>query len=104
MMSKRSYTIIWDRIALDDFKNILNNLSNQSYQASKIVRKGVLSRLNDIEKNPHIFENDKLNKKSEMSIDISLFFIFLTDYKRCLIALVASSKPGFSSKANMFFL
>jgi len=60
MNKPKSYTIIWDRIALDDFKNILNFLSNQSSQAPKIVRKGLLSQLSEIEKNPLIFEIDKL--------------------------------------------
>jgi len=60
MNKQKSYTIIWDRIALDDFKDILDYLSKQSSQAPKIVRKGVFSRLHDIEKNPLIFEIDKL--------------------------------------------
>ena len=56
----KPYTIIWDRIALDDFKDILDYLSKQSSQAPKIVREGVLSRLNRIKTNPLIFEIDKL--------------------------------------------
>lgn len=60
MIKPKSYTIIWDRIALDDFKDILNFLAEQSSQASKIVKKGILLRLNDIEMNPFIFEIDKL--------------------------------------------
>jgi plasmid stabilization system protein ParE len=60
MITKKSYTIIWDRIALDHFKEILAFLSKQSFKAPKIVREGVLSRLNDIKKNPLIFEIDKL--------------------------------------------
>ena len=60
MIKAKSYTIIWDRIALDHFKDILDFLSKQSSQAPKIVREGVLSRLNDVKKNPLIFEIDKL--------------------------------------------
>ncbi|MFA5328402.1 MAG: type II toxin-antitoxin system RelE/ParE family toxin [Prolixibacteraceae bacterium] len=62
MTKQKSYTIIWDRIALDDFKGVLDYLSKQSSQAPKIVRKGVISRLGEIEKNPLIFEIDKLKE------------------------------------------
>jgi plasmid stabilization system protein ParE len=60
MINPKSYTIIWDRSALDEFKGILEYLSMQSSQAPKIVRKGIFSRLTDIEKYPYIFEADKL--------------------------------------------
>lgn len=60
MIKPKSYTIIWDRIALDHFKDILDFLSKQSSQAPKIVREGILSRLDDVKKNALIFEIDKL--------------------------------------------
>ena len=60
MVKQKSYSIIWDRIALDHFKDILDFLSKQSPQAPKIVKEGVLSRLNDVKKNALIFETDKL--------------------------------------------
>lgn len=67
MVKQKTYTIIWDRIALDHFKDILEFLSKQSSQAPKIVKEGVLSRLADVKKNALIFELDKLkdmpNKK-----------------------------------------
>jgi len=62
MTKQKSYTIIWDRIALDDFKDILIFLSKQSSQAPQIVRKGVISRLGNIEKNPLVFEIDRLKE------------------------------------------
>ncbi len=60
MVKPKSYTIIWDRIALDHFKDILEFLSKQSPQAPKIVKEGVLSRLEQVKKNALIFESDKL--------------------------------------------
>ena len=60
MVKQKTYTIIWDRIALDHFKDILEFLSKQSFQAPKIVKDGVLSRLDDVKKNALIFELDKL--------------------------------------------
>ncbi len=60
MVKQKTYTIIWDRIALDHFKDILEFLSKQSSQAPKIVKDGVLSRLDDVKKNTLIFKLDKL--------------------------------------------
>jgi plasmid stabilization system protein ParE len=60
MIKQKSYTIIWDRIALDHFKDILDFLSKQSSQAPKKVKEGILSRLEDVKKNAFIFEPDKL--------------------------------------------
>jgi len=67
MIKQKPYTIIWDRLALHHFKDILAFLSKQSSQAPKIVKEGVLSRLNDIKKNVLIFEIDKLKDKSRIS-------------------------------------
>lgn len=50
MVKQKAYAIIWDRIALDHFKSILEFLSKQSSQAPKIVKEGVLSRLNDVKR------------------------------------------------------
>lgn len=60
MINRKSYGIIWDRIALDHFKEILDYLSKQSSQAPKIVKEGVLSQLDSVKKNLLIFEIDKL--------------------------------------------
>ena len=60
MVKQKSYTIILDRIALDHFKDILSFLSKQSLQAPKIVKEGILSRLDDVKKNAFVFEMDKL--------------------------------------------
>ena len=54
MIKQKAYSIIWDRIALDQFKDILDFLSKQSAQAPKIVKEGVLSRLEDV-KTMHLF-------------------------------------------------
>lgn len=74
MINPKPYTIIWDRIALDDFKGVLDYLSKQSSRAPKIVRKGVISRLSDIEKNPFIFEIDKL--KDDPNKEFRAFVIY----------------------------
>ena len=74
MIRRKSYTIIWDRIALDHFKEILDYLSKQSFQAPRIVREGVISRLDDLKKNPFIFEIDKL--KDTANTEFRAFVIY----------------------------
>lgn len=63
MVKNKSFTIIWDRNALDDFKEILSFLSKQSSLAPKIVKEGILSRLEIIKTNALICEIDKLKDK-----------------------------------------
>jgi hypothetical protein len=63
-MVKKYYTLIWDKIALQDFNAILNYLSAQSVQAPKIIKAAISSRLDVIKSNPNISELDKLKDKA----------------------------------------
>ena len=61
MVNKKPFKIIWDRNALDDLKEILSFLSKQSAQAPKIIKEGILTRLDTIKtkvmlyfKNPNL--------------------------------------------------
>lgn len=74
MINSKPFTIIWDRIALDDFKVILDFLSTQSSQAQSVVKEGVLSRLDKIKMNPLIFELDKL--KDDPNKEFRAFVIY----------------------------
>lgn len=60
MVKPKSFKIIWDRKALNDFKEILEFLSKQSSQAPKIVKEGIISKLDIIKTNGFIYEVDKL--------------------------------------------
>jgi plasmid stabilization system protein ParE len=62
MVKRKSFKIVWDRNALDNFKEILDYLSQQSTEAPRIVKKGVLSRLDVIKTNALICEIDKLKE------------------------------------------
>ena len=73
-MVKPSYKIIWDRKALDHFKDILSYLEKQSQQAPKIVKDAILSRLNVIKTNPLIAELDKL--KDVPNKDFRAFVVY----------------------------
>lgn len=76
MVKQKTYTIIWDRIALDHFKDILEFLSKQSSQAPKIVKDGVLSRLDDMKKNALIFKLDKLKDTPSKEFRASVIYSY----------------------------
>lgn len=73
-MVKPSYKIIWDRKALDHFKDILTYLEKQSRQAPRIVKDAIISRLDVIKTNPLIAELDKL--KDSPNKDFRAFVVF----------------------------
>jgi len=73
-MVKPTFKVVWDRKALDHFKEILTYLEKQSVQAPKIVKSAVISRLDLIKTNPHISELDKL--KDLPNNDFRAFVVF----------------------------
>lgn len=74
MVKSISVKIIWDRKALDHFKDILTYLEKQSDQAPKIVKAAIISRLSLIKTNPLICELDKL--KGSPNKDFRAFVVF----------------------------
>lgn len=74
MVKQKLFAIIWDRNALENFKEILSFLSKQSSQAPKIVKDGILSRLEIIKTNALICETDKL--KDKPSAEFRAFVIY----------------------------
>lgn len=74
MVKPASYKIIWDRKALDHFKDILNYLQKQSDQAPKIVKGAIIDRLSLLKTNPLISELDKL--KDTPNKDFRAFVVF----------------------------
>lgn len=71
---KATYSIVWDRIALDNFKEILEYLSQKSQSAPGIVKESILDKISLIEHNPFLFETDKL--KNNPSEDFRAFVSF----------------------------
>ncbi len=74
MVKAAGSKIIWDRIALDNFKEILEYLGKESNQAPKIVKVAILARLDVIKTNPHITELDKL--KDLPNKDFRAFIVY----------------------------
>jgi plasmid stabilization system protein ParE len=74
MVKPNSFRLIWDRKALDHFKDILTYLEKQSNQAPKIVKVAIIARLDLIKTNPLISELDKL--KDAPNKDFRAFVVF----------------------------
>jgi plasmid stabilization system protein ParE len=74
MVKTTSFTIVWDKKALSGFKDILEYLSTRSEQAPKIIKNGVLNKIEIISKNPYICELDRL--KNKPNNDFRAFIIY----------------------------
>ena len=74
MVKPNSLKIVWDRKALDHFKDILAFLAKQSDQAPKIVKTSIIDRLDLIKSNPLICELDKL--KDSPNKDFMAFVVY----------------------------
>ena len=74
MVKLSSFKLIWDGEALDQLKEILEYLDEQSEQAPKIVKKAIFERLLVVQRNPLTSEVDKL--KDPMNVDFRAFVVF----------------------------
>jgi len=74
MVKSSSFKLIWDGEALDQLKEILEYLDEQSEQAPKIVKKAIFERLLVVQRNPLTSEVDKL--KEPMNVDFRAFVVF----------------------------
>ena len=73
--------IVWDFEALNQFKEILTYLEQQSNQAPKIVKKEILGRINLIKNNPHTFETDKLRNPLNENFRAFVVFSYRVTYQ-----------------------
>ena len=74
MVKSSSFKLIWDGEALDQLKEILEYLDEQSEQAPKIVKKAIFERLLAVQRNPLTSEVYKL--KDPMNVDFRAFVVF----------------------------
>jgi plasmid stabilization system protein ParE len=81
MVKKKNFKVIWDRKTLDEFKEILTFLDEQSVQASKIVKKAVLERISTIKSNPNIFAVDKLKNPPNSEFRAFMVFSYRVTYQ-----------------------
>jgi plasmid stabilization system protein ParE len=76
-----AFKIIWDRKALDHFKEALIYLEKQSNQAPKIVKGAIIARLDLIKSNPFICEQDKLKDPPDKDLRAFIVFSYRVTYQ-----------------------
>ena len=81
MVKSSSYRIVWDRKALDNFKEILAYLEKQSIQAPKIVKSAIITRLDTIKTNPLITELDKLKDSPNKEFRAFVVYSYRVTYQ-----------------------
>ncbi|MFM7032150.1 MAG: type II toxin-antitoxin system RelE/ParE family toxin [Bacteroidota bacterium] len=81
MVKSKHYTIVWDRAALDHFKEILIYLHRESDQAPKIVKTELFKQLSRIKKAPHLFKIDDLIEKPTNDLRVFLVYNYRVTYQ-----------------------
>lgn len=81
MVKSAAYTVIWDKKALEHFIEILDYLSKHSSQAPKIVKKGILERLEVIKGNPLLTELDKLKDPANKNFRAFIVYSYRVTYQ-----------------------
>ena len=81
MVKSNSFKIVWDRNALDHFKEILEFLEKQSKQAPKIVKTAIIARIELIKANPSITEVDKLKDLPNKEFRAFVVFSYRVTYQ-----------------------
>lgn len=81
MVKPLPFKLVWDRNALDEFKNILTYLENQSKQAPKIVKNAIIDKLELVKTNPLTFELDKLKDPPNKEFRAFVVFSYRVTYQ-----------------------
>ena len=81
MVKSSSFKITWDQKALDHFKDILTYLEKQSTQAPRIVKIGVINRLELVRKNPLSCEVDLLKEPANKNYRAFVVFSYRITYQ-----------------------
>ena len=76
--------IVWDIEALNQFKEILIHLEQQSVQAPKIVKKEILKRIKLIKNSHHSYEADKLRTPLNDNFRAFVVFSYRVTYQICI--------------------
>jgi plasmid stabilization system protein ParE len=76
-----NFKIVWDTEALNQFKEILEFLGEQSSQAPRIVKKAILDQIAQVKQNPRIFETDKLRSPEDKNFRAFITFSYRVTYQ-----------------------
>jgi plasmid stabilization system protein ParE len=81
MVNKTIYTVVWDSLALNQLKEILQYLQSQSKHASLLVKKAILDKIDHLTLNPFLFEQDKLKFPPDNSFRAFTVFSYRITYQ-----------------------
>ncbi|MFY7665791.1 type II toxin-antitoxin system RelE/ParE family toxin [Flavobacterium sp.] len=81
MVKAGSLKVVWDLEALNQFKEVLSYLEQQSKQAPKIVKKAILERINQIKRNPLTCESDRLKWPVDTNFRAFIVFSYRVTYQ-----------------------
>jgi plasmid stabilization system protein ParE len=75
------YQIVWDRVALNHFADILDYLQTRSDDAPRIVRDAILERLDQISDGPLMVEVDRLKTPRDENFRALIVFSYRITYQ-----------------------
>jgi plasmid stabilization system protein ParE len=75
------YQIVWDRVALYHFADILDYLQTRSDDAPRIVRDAILERLDQISCSPLMVEVDRLKTPRDENFRALVVFSYRITYQ-----------------------
>ena len=75
------YQIVWDKVALDHFSDILDYLQTKSDDAPAIVLDTVLDRLDQLSGNPLLVEVDRLKTPKDENFRAFVVFSYRVNYQ-----------------------
>ncbi len=75
------YQIVWDKLALEHFSDILDYLQTKSEDAPAIVLDTVLDRLDQLSGNPLLVEVDRLKTPKDENFRAFVVFSYRVTYQ-----------------------
>lgn len=81
MVKKKTYTVLWDEVALKELDHELHYLQKKSANAPRIITSGMVSKIKSIKENPFICEVDRLKLKNDGSYRAFIVFRYRVSYR-----------------------
>lgn len=78
---KKPLKIIWDKNAVEELEEILEQISKDSIAGARIVKSGILDTLKTIKKSPYIFAADILKENNDNSYRSFTVYSYRISYK-----------------------
>jgi plasmid stabilization system protein ParE len=77
----KTYQVVWDKIAVEDLKDILSYLKKSSEQAPTLVKEAIKKHIQIISTNAFVFEKDKLKTPIDKAYRAFTIYSYRITYK-----------------------